>query len=172
MVNGEIVTKPETVYFTGRRSRKGETCLDELRASPTYAPHQLMALVRDNPIKAEEHAGKVQEMRKAGNAGCTGIDPKRLERWIEVGKKLLPAAVHCSTNNRLVVTSEDVGIVCACWSSSAMVIVANWGFFALGSFPGRPGHVLSLGEKDLSWRIASLEPFHQQPLALIILAVV
>ena len=86
---------------------------DALRASPTYAPHQLMALVRDNPIKAEEHAERVQEMRKAGSTGCTGIDPKRLEGWLEVGKRLLPAAVHCSTNNRLVVTSEDVGIVCA-----------------------------------------------------------
>ena len=26
-IKGEIVVKPETTYFTGRRSRKGETCL-------------------------------------------------------------------------------------------------------------------------------------------------
>ncbi len=85
----------------------------ELRASLTYAPQELMALVRDNPIKAEEQAGKVQEMRKAGSTGCTGIDPDRFEGWLEVGKRLLPVAVHCSDRNRLVVTSEDVGITFA-----------------------------------------------------------
>ena len=53
-------------------------------------------------------------MRQAGSIPCTGIDPKRLDRWMEVGKRLLPSTVHVgkNANNRLVVTSEDVGITC------------------------------------------------------------
>ena len=42
-------------------------------------------------------------------------NPNRLDRWIEFGKSLLSAEVHVGNNahNRLVVTGEDVGIVCA-----------------------------------------------------------
>jgi hypothetical protein len=87
---------------------------DELRSSPTYAAHQLLALTRDNPIEAV-CAPKVQRMRRSGSVPCTGIDPHRLERWIDVAKRLLPTAVRVgkSAGNRLVVTGEDVGIFCA-----------------------------------------------------------
>jgi hypothetical protein len=87
---------------------------DELRSSPTYTAHQLRALVHDNPIKTEDHLPKVQKMRQAGSIPCTGISPERLQRWMEIGKRLLPSAVHIGkgANNRLVVTSEDVGITC------------------------------------------------------------
>ena len=86
----------------------------ELRSSPTYTAHQLLALVHNNPIKAEEHVPKVQKIRQAGSIPCTGINPERLGRWMEIGKRLLPSAIHVGNNvhNRLVVTSEDVGITC------------------------------------------------------------
>jgi hypothetical protein len=88
---------------------------DELRQSPVYNAHQLLALVHDNPIETRGLAPKMQTMRQSGSVLCQGIDPERLERWIEVGRKLLPAAVRVgkSVNNRLVVTGEDVGITCA-----------------------------------------------------------
>ena len=88
---------------------------DELRQSPKYTAHQLLALVHDNPIEATELAPKVQKMRQSGSIPCRGIDPERLERWIDVAKRLLPTDVHVgkSADNRLVVTSEDVGIFCA-----------------------------------------------------------
>ena len=87
---------------------------DELRQSPIYTAHQLLALLHDNPIKAVD-ASKTQRIRQAGSIPCTGIDPERLDRWVEAAKWLLPAEVHVgkSVNNRLVVTSEDVGITCA-----------------------------------------------------------
>ena len=71
-------------------------------------------MVRDNPIRAV-CAPKVQKMRRAGKHSLHGHRPERLERWMEVAKRLLPAAVHVgkSANNRLVVTGEDVGISCA-----------------------------------------------------------
>jgi hypothetical protein len=88
---------------------------DELRGSPVYTAHQLLALVHDNPIKAEELAPKTQKMRQSGSIPCRGIVPERIESWIEAAKRLLPVAVHVgrTTENRLVVTSEDVGIFCA-----------------------------------------------------------
>ena len=88
---------------------------DELRRSPVYTAHQLLALVKANPIETKELAPKVQKMRQAGSVPCQGVDPQRLERWIEVGRKLLPAAIRVGddVNNRLVVTAEDVGIFCA-----------------------------------------------------------
>jgi hypothetical protein len=87
---------------------------DELRQSPVYTAHQLLALVHDNPIEAKV-APKVQTMRQAGSVPCQGVDPQRLERWIEAAKRLLPTDVHVgrSLNNRLVVTAEDVGVFCA-----------------------------------------------------------
>jgi hypothetical protein len=92
----------------------------ELKSSPVYTAHELRALMAANPIKvdqaeAEVHAAKIHKMRQAGSIPCTGIDPERLDRWVEFGKNLLPAEVHIgkSANNRLVVTAEDVGIVCA-----------------------------------------------------------
>ena len=88
---------------------------EELKASPTYTAHQLLAMVNDNPIPVAEVAPKIHKMRQAGSIPCTGIDPKRLDRWLEVGKRLLPAEIHVgnNANNRLVVTAEDVGITCA-----------------------------------------------------------
>ena len=87
----------------------------ELRASPKYTAHQLLALVKANPVKAKEVMPKVQKMRKAGSVPATGVDPVRLNRWLEVGKRLLPSPIHVGKGvyNRLVVTSEDVGITCA-----------------------------------------------------------
>ncbi len=92
----------------------------ELKTSPVYTGHELRALMAANPIevdpaKAEVHAAKIHKMRQAGSIPCTGVDPKRLDRWVEFGKRLLPAEVHVGNNahNRLVVTGEDVGIVCA-----------------------------------------------------------
>jgi len=87
----------------------------ELKSSPVYTAHQLLAMPKAHPVKAKEVVPTVQRMRQAGSIPGSGVDPKRLERWLEVGKRLLPAAVHCGkdANNRLVVTSEDVGITCA-----------------------------------------------------------
>jgi hypothetical protein len=87
---------------------------DELRRSPVYTAHQLLALVHDNPIKAEDNVPKVQKMRQSGSIPCHGIVPERIESWIEAAKRLLPTDVHVgkSLNNRLVVTAEDVGITC------------------------------------------------------------
>ena len=56
---------------------------DELRQSPLYTTHQLLALTNKYPIKAAEHAPKTQRMRRSGSVPCTGIDPVRLERWGE-----------------------------------------------------------------------------------------
>ena len=88
---------------------------EELRSSPTYTAHQLLALVHDNPIETKEHAPKTQRMRQSGSIPCHGIVPERMESWIETAKRLLPTDVHVgkSLNNRLVVTAEDVGIFCA-----------------------------------------------------------
>jgi len=88
---------------------------DELRRSPVYTAHQLLALVHDNPIEAKELAPKVQKMRQSGSIPCHGIVPERIESWIDVAKRLLPVAAHVgdNVNNRLVVTAEDVGIFCA-----------------------------------------------------------
>ena len=87
---------------------------DELRRSPVYTAHQLLALMKANPIKAG-CAPKTQRMRQSGSIPCHGIVPERIESWIEAAKRLLPMAVHVgrTTENRLVVTSEDVGIFCA-----------------------------------------------------------
>ena len=87
----------------------------ELRQSPVYTGHQLLALITDNPIPEGVDPPKIDQMRQAGSIPCTGIDPKRIDGWMEVAKRLLPAAVHVGNNayNRLVVTSEDVGIFCA-----------------------------------------------------------
>jgi len=87
---------------------------EELRSSPTYTAHQLLALMHDNPIEAV-CAPKVQRMRRSGSVPCHGIVPERLDRWVAAAKRLLPAEVHVgkSVNNRLVVTPEDVGIFCA-----------------------------------------------------------
>jgi len=89
---------------------------DELRASPGYTAHELLTLVKANPVKAKAATKeKVQKMRKSGSVPCTGIDPVRLELWLDIGKRLLPSPVRigANANNRLVVTSEDVGITCA-----------------------------------------------------------
>ena len=88
---------------------------DELRSSPTYTAHQLLALVHDNPIEAKELAPKTQKMRQSGSVPCHGIVPERIESWTAAAKRLLPTDVHVgkSLNNRLVVTAEDVGIFCA-----------------------------------------------------------
>ena len=90
----------------------------KLKSSPVYPAHELRALMSANPIrldpaKVEEHAAKIHKMRQAGSIPCTGIDPKRLDRWVEFGNRLLPAEVHVGNNahNRLVVTAEDVEIV-------------------------------------------------------------
>ena len=58
---------------------------------------------------------KVQRMRREGSVPFQGVEPERIELWIDYAKRLLPAEVHVgkSANNRLVVTGEDVGIVCA-----------------------------------------------------------
>ena len=87
---------------------------DELGSSPTYTAHQLLALVHDNPIRTVD-ASRTQKMRQSGSVPCRGIVPERIESWIDVAKRLLPADVHVgkSANNRLVVTAEDVGITCA-----------------------------------------------------------
>jgi hypothetical protein len=85
----------------------------ELRASPIYTTHELLALIRVNPIRKEE-TPKVQKMRQAGSVPCTGIDPKRLEGWMKIAKCMLPTPVRIGedADNRLVVTHEDVGIFC------------------------------------------------------------
>jgi hypothetical protein len=87
---------------------------DELRRSPRYTAHQLLAMVHDNPIEAV-HAPKVQRMRQSGSVPCHGIVPERIESWTAAAKRLLPAEVHVgrSVNNRLIVTAEDVGIFCS-----------------------------------------------------------
>jgi hypothetical protein len=41
----------------------------ELRRSPVYTAHQLLALVHDNPIETKEHAPKTQGMRQAPSPG-------------------------------------------------------------------------------------------------------
>ena len=88
---------------------------DELRSSPTYTAHQLLALVHDNPIETEEHTPKTQRIRQSGSVPCHGIVPERIESWTAAAKRLLPTDMHVgkSLNNRLVVTAEDVGIFCA-----------------------------------------------------------
>ena len=87
---------------------------DELRASPTYTAHQLLAMPKAYPVEVV-HAPKVQRMRQNGSVPFQGVDPARIELWTGYAKRLLPADVHVgkSANNRLVVTSEDVGIFCA-----------------------------------------------------------
>ena len=88
----------------------------ELRASPTYTAHQLLAMPKAHPVEVtKKTVARVQRMREAGSIPAAGIDPKRLDRWLEVGKRLLPSDVHVgrSADNRLVVTGEDVGIFCA-----------------------------------------------------------
>ena len=87
----------------------------ELRASPRYTAHQFLAMPKEHPVEAKEVVPKVQKMRQAGSLPATGIEPERLDRWLEVGKRLLPSPVHIgkSDNNRLVVTGEDVGVFCA-----------------------------------------------------------
>jgi hypothetical protein len=85
---------------------------EELRSSPVYSAHQLLAFSRAHPI-TEKHAPAVQRIRQEGSIPFCGVDPRRIERWMEVAKRLVPAAVHVSTTNRVVVTHEDVGIFCA-----------------------------------------------------------
>jgi hypothetical protein len=87
---------------------------DELKASPTYTAHQLLAMVKTKPVSVE-HASKVQKMRREGSVPCRGVDPGRIDLWLAFAGRLLPADVHVgqSASNRLVVTSEDVGITCA-----------------------------------------------------------
>jgi hypothetical protein len=87
---------------------------EELRQSPVYTAHQLLALMKANPIKAV-CAPKVQRMRQSGSIPCHGILPERMESWTAAAKRLLPVAVRVgkSADNRLVVTAEDVGIFCA-----------------------------------------------------------
>jgi hypothetical protein len=86
----------------------------ELRASPIYTAHQLLALTTANPVK-EKEAPRVQKMRQSGSVPCRGIDPERIEGWISLAKWLLPTDVHVGQSawNRLVVTAEDVGVFCA-----------------------------------------------------------
>jgi hypothetical protein len=88
---------------------------DELKRSPTYTAHQLLAMVKKHPVEAEEHAPKVQRMRREGSVPFQGVDPERVKLWLAFGMRLLPENVHVgqSCDNRLVVTSEDVGITCA-----------------------------------------------------------
>jgi hypothetical protein len=87
---------------------------DELRASPTYTAHQLLAMPDSHPIEVV-HAPKVQKMRREGSVPFQGVDPARIELWLDYAKRLLPTDIHVgkNVNNRLVVTSEDVGICCA-----------------------------------------------------------
>ena len=87
---------------------------EELKRSPVYTAHQLLAITKEHPIKAE-HAPKVQRMRREGSVPFQGIEPERIDLWLAYAKRLLPADVHVgkSLNNRLVVTSEDMGITCA-----------------------------------------------------------
>ncbi len=75
---------------------------DELRSSPTYTAHQLLTLVHDNPIRTVD-ASRTQKMRQSGSVPCRGIVPERIESWIDVAKRLLPADVHVgkSADNRL-----------------------------------------------------------------------
>ncbi len=58
---------------------------------------------------------KVQRMRRNGSVPFPGVEPERIDMWIDYAKRLLPADVHVgkSANNRLVVTHEDLGIACA-----------------------------------------------------------
>lgn len=88
---------------------------DELRVSPRYTAHQLLAMPTAHPVEVKNVVPKVQKMRQAGSIPGTGIDPERLDRWLEVGKRLLRSPVHVGkdANNRLVVTEEDVGVFCA-----------------------------------------------------------
>ena len=46
------------------------------------------------PIEAKSMRRRSQKMRQSGSIPCHGIDPERIERWIEVAKRLLPADVH------------------------------------------------------------------------------
>jgi hypothetical protein len=88
---------------------------DELKDSPVYTAHQLLAMPKAKPVETAEHAPKVQRMRQNGSVPCQGVDPARVDLWNGYAKRLLPADVHVgkSDNNRLVVTSEDVGVFCA-----------------------------------------------------------
>ena len=106
-------TPKHTAGLLAKLPREWER-FDELRRSPTYTAHQLLALVHDNPIETKELAPKVHKMRQSGSIPCRGIVPDRLERWIETAKRWLPTDVHVgkSLDNRLVVTAEDVGIFC------------------------------------------------------------
>ena len=88
---------------------------DELKASPVYTTHQLLDFVKAHPVAAKEHVPRSRKCARPVVWVPCGIDPKRIDLWMEVGKHLLPTDVHVgnTVNNRLVVTSEDVGITCA-----------------------------------------------------------
>ena len=87
---------------------------DELRASPTYTAHQLLAMPTPTRSKADIRRRCRRCARRAASPS-QGVDPERIDLWTRSAKRLLPADVHVgkSVNNRLVVTSEDVGICCA-----------------------------------------------------------
>ena len=63
---------------------------DELRNSPTYTAHQLLAVVTKHPVEAEEHAPKVQRMRREGSVPLRGVDPGRIELWLAFGMRFFP----------------------------------------------------------------------------------
>ena len=87
---------------------------DELRRSPVYTAHQLLALVHDNPIEAGACA-KVQTCASRGAFLVTGSFPsewKAGSTWRN-GCCLRRSVWARALNNRLVVTAEDVGIFCA-----------------------------------------------------------
>ena len=87
---------------------------DELKSSPVYTAHQLLAMTKEHPVKAE-HAPKVQRMRGRAAVPSRGSSRKRIDLWIASMPSVFSPEIHVgkSVNNRLVVTSEDVGITCA-----------------------------------------------------------
>ena len=91
--------------------------LGELKTSPTYTAHQLqiLAMTKAKPVKAADMRPRCRKCGGRAASRSKGLSRIGFDLWIDYAKRLLPADVHVgkSLNNRLVVTSEDVGVFCA-----------------------------------------------------------
>ena len=61
--------------------------------APVTPPTSSLAMPHAHPVEAAVHAPKVQKMRQAGSLPARSRS-QRLDRWLEVGKRLLPSPVH------------------------------------------------------------------------------